>query len=204
MKSEREEVGAESISDIELVRRTLSGDRQAYQVLVEKYQQRVYAVAFGVVHNREDALDVVQDVMIKAYRKLARFRGASSYYTWLYRITVNMAIDYRRKRKNTVQVEYDDRIGAEDEPDRPGLKSQTEDPSEALDRKEINDLVMGAMKSLPEEQRTVLVLREIEGLSYDEIAKVAGISIGTVMSRLHYGRKKLRDVLAPHVSGRIR
>ena len=199
MKQNQDNNTAETISDIELVNRTLNGDRSAYQQLVEKYQQRVYAVAFGVLHEREDALDVVQDVLIKAYRKLNRFRGASSFYTWIYRITVNMAIDYRRKRKNIVKIEYDDRIGQEDDTETVTLPGKSEDPAETLHRKEINTMVMDAMKGLPEDQRTVLVLREIEGLAYDEIAKVVGISIGTVMSRLHYGRKKLRDVLAPHV-----
>ncbi len=190
---------ADSLSDIELVKMTLSGDRQAYGGLVEKYQQRIYAIAFGVLHNREDALDVSQDVLIKAYRKLSYFRGASSFYTWLYRIAVNMAIDYRRKRKKVVEVEYDDHIDSDDESDKPSLQTSAENPAETLERKELNDIVMNAIGSLPDEQKTVLILREVEGLAYEEIAKVTGVSIGTVMSRLHYGRKKLRDILSPHL-----
>ena len=189
------------LSDIELVKKTVSGDRQAYRDLVEKYQQRIYSIAYGVLHNREDSLDVCQDVFIKAYRKLEKFRGESSFYTWLYRIAINMAIDYRRKRKIVVEVEYDDKIGTDDETEKPGITAQSEIPSETLDRKEINKLVMEAIQALPDEQKTVLILREIEGLAYDEIAKTTGISIGTVMSRLHYGRRKLREILAPHISG---
>ena len=192
---------ATSLSDIELVKKTVSGDRQAYRELVEKYQQRIYSIAYGVLHNREDSLDVCQDVFIKAYRKLAKFRGDSSFYTWLYRIAINMAIDYRRKRKIAVEVEYDDKISTDEETEKTGITAQAEIPSETLDRKEINKLVMDAIQKLPEEQKTVLVLREIEGLAYEEIAEVTGISIGTVMSRLHYGRRKLRDILTPHVFG---
>jgi len=202
MKEKRENDNAALLSDIELVKMTLSGDRRAYRELVEKYQQRIYAIAFGVLHNREDALDVSQDVLIKAYRKLSKFRGASSFYTWLYRITINMAIDYRRKRKNVVQVEYDDRIGADEESEKPSMKTVTESPAEALERKELNKVVMDAIASLPDEQKTVLILREIEGLAYEEISEVTGVSIGTVMSRLHYGRRKLRDVLSSYLQGK--
>lgn len=191
------------LSDIELVKNTLSGDRMAYRDLVEKYQQRIYSIAYGVLHNREDALDVCQDVFIKAYRKLEKFRGDSSFYTWLYRIAINMAIDYRRKRKIGVEVEYDDAIGPDEEIEQPGMKTASDIPSESLDRKEMNELVMEAIEMLPDEQKAVIILREIEGLAYDEIAKTVGISIGTVMSRLHYGRRKLRDILAPHVKGSI-
>jgi RNA polymerase sigma-70 factor, ECF subfamily len=204
MEDKSDSGNASSFSDIDLVKNTLSGDRLAYRELVEKYQQRVYSIAFGVLHNREDSLDVCQDVFIKAYRKLAKFRGASSFYTWLYRIALNMAIDYRRRRKVAVEVEYDDAIAPDDEGEKPGMKSPNETPSETLDRKEINKLVMEAIQTLPDEQKAVLVLREIEGLAYDEIAKVAGISIGTVMSRLHYGRRKLREILEPHISGSIK
>ena len=199
MKRKSENTDSASISDMELVERIRSGDRQAYQGLVEKYQQRVYTIAYGVLHNREDALDVSQDVFIKAYRKLKNFRGASSYYTWLYRITVNMAIDHQRRRKNIVEVEYDERIGGDEESDTQSRTPQPENPAEALERKELNQLIMGAIQALPEEQKTILLLREVEGLSYEEIAEVTRISMGTVMSRIHYGRKKLREVLAPYV-----
>ena len=199
MKDKSDNNNADLLSDIELVKMTLAGDRQAYRQLVEKYQQRIYSIAFGVLHSREDSLDVVQDVLIKAYRKLDKFRGTSSFYTWLYRITVNMAIDCCRKRKRTVEVEYDDQIGTEEEVDRRSLQATSENPAESLERKELNKMVMDAIASLPEEQKTVIILREIEGLAYEEIAKVTGISMGTVMSRLHYGRKKLRDILSPHM-----
>ena len=198
----KSEVGNDiTLSDIELVKKTISGDRQAYRKLVEKYQQRIYSIAYGVLHNREDSLDVCQDVFIKAFRKLEKFRGESSFYTWLYRIAINMAIDYRRKRKVTVEVEYNDALKPDEEIEKQSIKTQAENPAEKLDRKEINKLVMEAIQTLPDEQKTVLILREIEGLPYDEIAETIGISIGTVMSRLHYGRKKLRDILAPHISG---
>jgi len=194
-----EEAGAAGADD-ELVRRTLQGDHEAYRALVTTYQSKVYGIAYGVVHNRDDALDIAQEAFIKAFSKLRSFRGTSSFYTWLYRITVNLAIDHARKRKHLVTVDYDESI-LEKAPPEGGPRGGGEtNPLEVLKREELNETIMSAIIELPEEQRATVVLREIEDLSYAEIAAVLGCSIGTVMSRLHYGRKKLRQKLSGYLA----
>ena len=192
--------GDRNAPDAELVRRTLEGDHEAYRALVNAYQNKVYGVAYGVIHNREDALDIAQDVFIKAFKKLRSFRGSSSFYTWLYRITVNMAIDHARKKRQTVSVEYDDRLLDEAAPEGAARGPKQASPLEALKREELNETIMNAIMELPEEQRATVILREIEDLSYAQIAAVLGCSIGTVMSRLHYARKKLRTKLSGYLA----
>lgn len=186
-------------SDEELISDSRSGKRAAFQELVEKYQRRMYAVAYGIVGNREDALDAVQEAFVKAYRSLPEFKGESAVYTWLYRITVNSAIDIARKRGRHEQVEFREEIDVEEEKGEYPVASSTENPVERLMRKELGEVIEKAILSLPVDQRTAIVLREIEGLSYKEIAQVMGTSEGTVMSRLHYGRKKLQELLEPYL-----
>jgi len=187
-------------SDAELVRRTLGGDDEAYRALVSAYQNKVYGIAYGVIHNREDALDIAQEAFIKAFNKLRSFRGSSSFYTWLYRITVNLAIDYARKKRHMVSVDYGDRLLEETRHEGTARAARNSNPLETLKREELNETIMRAIMELPEEQRATVVLRELEDLSYAEIASVLGCSIGTVMSRLHYGRKKLRDKLSGYLA----
>ncbi len=181
--------------DLHLVERARRGDRNAFRQLVLAYQERIFVVVRGMVRNQEDARDIAQEVFIKAYASLDSFRGQSSFYTWLYRIAVNMAIDFRRKMDRKQESEYDDRReadGAEGAfvPDATRLS-----PERALKDKELGRHIMAAVARLPEEQRTAIVLRELEGLSYKEIAEVMKCSQGTVMSRLFYGRKKLQESL---------
>ena len=186
-------------SDEELIKKIRRGDRTAFQVLVEKYQRRIYAVAYSLLGNREDALDVVQEAFIKAYRSLDRFKGKSSFYTWLYRITANTAIDYGRKESRRDEVEFREELEQDEEKGDYPVAPSSENPAEGLMRKELGELIEGAIRELPAEQRTAVALREIEGLSYKEIAKVMRCSEGTVMSRLHYGRKKLQELLGHHL-----
>lgn len=191
----RASVAAEST----LVARARSGDRSAYRELVERYQRRAFAVALEVVRNREDAEDIVQEAFVKAYLSLDDFRGESAFYTWLYRIVYNMAIDYRRRvarrggdsrSLDGVQVSDDSDLG-------PVAMGHIESPHDNLIRKEQRRSLRSALDELSEEHRTVILLREVEGLSYAEIARVVGVSRGTVMSRLHYARKRLQSVLKP-------
>jgi RNA polymerase sigma-70 factor (ECF subfamily) len=187
------------LSDEQLIERIRQGDATAFQALVEKYQKKLYAVAYGLLGNREDALDGVQEAFVKAYRSLDRFKGESSFYTWLYRITVNAAIDIGRKQGRRDEVEFLEEVEPEEEKGDYPVASAGKNPSEQLMRKELGDLIEDAIQQLPEEQRTAVVFREIEGLSYKEIAKLMRCSEGTVMSRIHYGRKKLQEILGPHV-----
>ncbi|HEY8370962.1 MAG TPA: sigma-70 family RNA polymerase sigma factor [Thermodesulfobacteriota bacterium] len=177
--------GGPSPADHDLVTRARNGDREAFRVLVERYEGRAYAIAFGLVGDREDAREIVQEAFLKAYRTLGGFRGDSSFYTWLYRIVVNLAIDARRK-EHPSPLEAPDRLEDRDSPS----------PSDDAYRSELRAAILAAIDDLPPEQRAAIVLRELEGLSYAEIAEVEQVPIGTVMSRLFYARRKLQNALA--------
>ncbi|MBX2797428.1 MAG: sigma-70 family RNA polymerase sigma factor [Myxococcales bacterium] len=182
--------------DVEMLRAVLQGDGTAYRGLVEKYQNRVYSMVYGMLRNREDARDVTQEAFVKAYRNLESFRLEASFYTWLYRIAMNLAIDLTRKRKRRENAGFDEEIATRDEDGGIAEVHQSDSPSRALERKQLFQQIMTAMEGLPDDQRQVILLREMEGLSYKEIAEVMEIPEGTVMSRLFYARKKLQKLLS--------
>ena len=182
--------------DADMLQAVMAGDGTAYRGLVEKYQGRVYAMVYGMVRNREDARDITQEAFVKAYRNLDSFRLEASFYTWLYRIAMNLAIDFTRKRKRRETAGFDDGIAQRDDDGSIADVHQQEGPGRALERKQLFDQIMTAMEKLPDDQRQVILLREMEGLAYKEIAEVMGIPEGTVMSRLFYARKKLQKLLA--------
>ena len=181
--------------DAELIRRIQAGEPELYKDLVLKYQQKVYGVAWGMVQNPEDAREISQDAFIKAFKSLDRFRFDASFYTWLYRITVNLSIDFRRKAVKRRTNEFDDTRMQKDEAGEIAQPHMESSPQRRLERKRLADTIQAAIDQLPEDQRTVIMLREVEGLSYKEIAESVGCAEGTVMSRLFYGRKKLQEIL---------
>ena len=181
-------------ADHELVRATLDGDATAYRCLVERYQGRIYAVVFGMVRNPEDARELSQDAFVKAYRNLSRFRLESSFYTWLCRIAMNVAIDHLRRQKLRRTEEFDEGIATRDD-GVISLVHHREDPRRSLERKQLRERIVAEIEKLPEDQRQVIVLREVDGLSYKEIADIMDIPEGTVMSRLYYARRKLQTAL---------
>ena len=181
--------------DHELVRATLDGDGMAYRCLVERYQGRIYAVIYGMVRNREDARELSQDAFVKAFKNLARFRLESSFYTWLCRISMNVAIDHLRRQKLRRTEEFDEGIASRESAGVISLAHHREDPGRNLERKRMRERILEEIEKLPDDQRQVLVLREIDGLSYKEISDVMDIPEGTVMSRLYYARKKLQGSL---------
>ena len=186
-------------NDTELVRRSLAGEEEAFQQLVLKYQQKVYGVALGILRSHEDALDVAQEVFIKAYNKLGRFRGGSAFYTWLYRIAVNLAIDCRRKKMKVGTVDFDEEILDDDKRSDFKQSNIRYNPRTMAEGTELRQQIMAAIESLPPDQKATIMLRELEDMSYEDIAKVMKCSKGTVMSRLHYGRKKLQEILRDYL-----
>jgi RNA polymerase sigma-70 factor (ECF subfamily) len=182
-------------SDWELVQRSQAGDHEAFRELVERYQRKIAALALGMLRNREDASDVVQETFAKAYTNLDRFKGDSALYTWLYRIAFNLCVDHQRRdaRQSVVPLEVDERGGPpltlpEGEPPR-------DDPFQRTRDAELGRRLDEAIRSLTPEHRAVILLREIEGLSYEEISHVLQVPKGTVMSRLHYARRQLQTRL---------
>ena len=190
--------------DRQLVERAQRGDGPAFRQLFDRYQRRAYAVALGVVKNKQDALDVVQEAFIKVHRHLGSFQGTSSFYTWLYRILMNLAIDHVRKHKNR-EVDFDDRVGraAGDVDGDGGMLPRILDgnPGRTAARKELSEKLQAALADLPDYHRAVIVLREIDGLSYEEMSKVLKVPKGTIMSRLFHARRKMQVALEPYIDG---
>jgi len=183
------------MDDEKLIRLSLEGDRNAFGVLVTKYKVKVFNLAYSLTHNRETADDLAQEVFLKAYMSLSSFKFKSGFGTWLYRITVNHTHDFLRKAKKMRTVPFNDE------------RQNEQSESDPLDRRVQADitqqrrlLVRRLLPSLPEKHRTILTLRDIQGLSYEEIAKVLRIAPGTVDSRLHRARKLLRTRIAPSFS----
>jgi len=187
-------------ADRELVERSRRGDHAAFRQIFERYRRRAYALALGVVHDRDAALDVVQDAFLRAHRALDGFEGSASVYTWLYRIVMNVAIDHLRKRGRQKAVDYDDAV-AHLEDDAPGdaaaLVPQLVrgNPAREMARREIREKIDEALGQLSPNHRAVLIMREVDGLSYEEMAKVMKCSKGTIMSRLFHARKNMQKLL---------
>lgn len=175
-------------TDAELVQRTKSADYGAFEELVRRYRNDVFALAFHLLRDRESAWDVSQEVFIKAYRSVGRFRGDASFKTWLLRITSNHCKDiFKKKRLHTVA--FDEVVEATQQ------GSVLEQPGRSLEVSELGQAIQTALDTLSEKHRKVFVLREYEGLSYEEMAEVLRCSTGTIMSRLHHARKKLQAAL---------
>jgi RNA polymerase sigma-70 factor (ECF subfamily) len=193
----------ERARDEALVARARDGDAAAFSQLVGAHQGRLFSVAFGMLRDRDDAMDVVQDAFIKAHRKLSDFEGNSAFSTWLYRITVNLCIDKKRAVARRRQTDLDDVAGRDFESDplyaeadfAPRL--QQTNPLRNVGNKELGQQIGRGLAQLSEDHRAIVLLREVEGMSYDEIAATLGIPRGTVMSRLFHARKNLQRVLRP-------
>jgi len=183
----------ETEDDRDLVEQARQGDRESFGTLVRRHQDRAFNLAYQIIRNREDALDISQEAFAKAYTSLATFRGEASFTTWLHRIVVNLAIDSLRRKQRSGIATYDDTRAAPEEWDA-GLTAP-EGPATALETKQVRALLARGIAQLPPAQRAVLVLREIEGMSYEEISRTVGCTLGTVMSRLYYARRKLQQVL---------
>ncbi|MCS6856198.1 MAG: sigma-70 family RNA polymerase sigma factor [Sandaracinaceae bacterium] len=194
----------EEEQDRELVERAQRGDGQAFRLLFERYHRRLYALVYRMLQNREDAMDCVQEAFVKVYRHLPNFQGSASFYTWLYRIAFNLAIDQLRRRRGGATIGLDEKVRQEEDDDqsiRPRLLE--ENPLRTVLRQRLAQRIQEALDKLPPYHREVLLLREIEGMSYEEIAQVLDIPKGTVMSRLFHARRKVQDDLASYLEGQI-
>jgi RNA polymerase sigma-70 factor (ECF subfamily) len=195
-EGQRASTGRDPVDDHELVDAARRGDRDAFRTLFERYHRRAYALAFGVLRHPDDALDVVQDAFIKAHKYLDKFEGTSSFYTWLYRIVMNLAIDHLRKHRRVKPVELDEQHleeAAGDDALLPRILGGN--PGRALMDKEIRARIDQALGQLSDNHRAVLVMRELEGLSYEEMAQAMNCSKGTIMSRLFHARKNMQRQL---------
>ncbi|MCW8825467.1 MAG: RNA polymerase sigma factor RpoE [Gammaproteobacteria bacterium] len=187
---------AEAAVDLELVGRVQSGDKQAFGILVERYQNRILHVLTPFLKNRADAEDVAQDTFVRAYRALANFKGDSAFYTWLYRIAINTAKNYLAAKK--VRPPSSDIDMADVGESAFDIKLRDEDsPEELVHRDQVESAVYKAMAELPDEQRTALMLREIDGMSYEDIAITTECPIGTVRSRIFRARDAIERVINP-------
>jgi len=190
------------LDDKQLVVRAQAGDRHAFEALVRKYQRKVFRLAFGMLKSEEDALDVAQDAFVRAHQNLERFKGDASFYTWIYRITSNLCIDRLRKRRGE-QVEYDDGVQRDDHTaSELGLRRSPaqSNPAKTALRSELGSKIKDALAELPDKHRQILLLRELEGLSYEELAETLELKKGTVMSRLFHARKKMQSLLTGYLS----
>lgn len=183
-------------SDVELVKRCQAGDPNAYNELVTRYRNKAFTMIYGMVQNEQDAWDLAQEGFLKAWRSIHRFKGESSFYTWLYRIITNVTIDSLRRKGIHGESEFDDRIvSANVDPGSRTTPSSVPPPHEKLEQGEIKQRINEAMAKLSPEHRAVIMMKEIEDLQYSEIAEILKCSIGTVMSRLFYARKKMQSLL---------
>jgi RNA polymerase sigma-70 factor (ECF subfamily) len=180
----------------DLIHKAANGDKDAYRQIVERHQRRLFLSAFEILRNREDAEDVVQEALARSFFSLKSFRGGSSLSTWLQRIVFNLAIDLKRRvrRRGGEPVIFEE--GVTIAADSAFEGGGSDNPEALLRQKEHRERMMRVLDDLSDEHRQTIILREFEGLSYDEIARATGVSSGTVMSRLFYARKKLQSALA--------
>jgi RNA polymerase sigma-70 factor, ECF subfamily len=180
-----DEWGAE---DHILIQRFLAGEEAAFERLVERYYQRIDRLAQQVVRHPMAAEDITQECFLRAYRALPRFRGEASFYSWLYRITINLCLNYLRRQAHQVSTAQDSEVSA---------PPVVDDPSVVLETQERERLIRSAIDTLPAHYRVAIILRDMEGLSYQEIADILSIPLGTVKSRINFAKRLLRKALRP-------
>lgn len=189
--------------DLTLVQRVRTGDQRAFKLLVERYQRKAYAVALGMVRDREEALDIAQEAFVRVYKYLDHFKGDSSFYTWLYRIVSNLCIDALRRKGpgRTDVVEFDETQALDEAFTSAGALGTRlgTNPQKSALRRELAQKIQEALAQVPEKHRAILLLREVEGMSYEELAATLKVPKGTVMSRLFHARAKMQKILSEYL-----
>ena len=183
-----------SLNETDLIERSRAGDHDAFAVLVDRYRDRIYRLVYGLIRDADESEDVVQEVFVKAFFRLSSFRGNSAFYTWLYRVAVNTATDYRKKWRRRKGLSLEDGPSGSE-----GLADEGPRPERLAHGRELAERLEQALQSMPEKYRTMLVLREYEGLSYEELARVLNLAKGTVESRLFRARERLKALLEPYM-----
>ncbi|HZK43366.1 MAG TPA: sigma-70 family RNA polymerase sigma factor [Syntrophomonadaceae bacterium] len=181
----------------QLVKKSLQGDTEAFEKLVFQYQKKIYALSYRYMGNEQDAYDMTQDAFLKAFRSLRTFKGDSSFGTWMYRVATNVCLDeLRRRKRRIITLSLDEPLATQDGE----IEKEIPDPSLTADiiyeKKEFSKYIQDILNQMKPDHKTVIVLRDIEGLTYEEIAEILGCSLGTVKSRLSRARKTLRKKLA--------
>src|SRR2546423_6419792 len=187
------------VEEMVLVKQARQGDLGAYDQLVKRYQERIYATIYHMTSNHEDANDLAQEAFIKGFHALKSFKGGSSFYTWVYRIAVNKTINFLKQRKNKAHMSLDDiDFNAEHDPDLVALISE-KTPRREVNLAELQEKLNEAMQKLSEPHRLVVTLHDVQGMSHEEIAKIMDCNIGTVRSRLFYARQQLQGYLSGYL-----
>jgi len=192
--SNRLERENESEQDRRLIVRAQAGDTGAFRLLVERHQRRVFAIALGLVRDEQDAREIAQEAFLRVHKGLAQFHGGSSFFTWLYRIVTNLSIDLMRKPSRR-EAELHFALEGDDA-DSPVLPASDADPYDVVRRGQLSMRIQDALAQLPPYHRGVILMREVEGMSYEEMAEAMQVSKGTIMSRLFHARKKLQRALS--------
>src|ERR1700704_3618906 len=185
------------VSEVDLVKRCQAGETEAFDELVTRYRTRVFGMIYNMVHSEQDAWDLAQESFLKAWKSIGRFRGQSSFYTWIYRIVMNVTIDWLRKKQvKGGDAEFDDAVQLKEiDPAARTVPKADALPHQRMERQEIRARIDAAIQPLSPEHPAVVLMKETEEMQYPAIAEGLGCSIGTVMSRLFYARKKLQNLL---------
>ncbi|HYE83248.1 MAG TPA: sigma-70 family RNA polymerase sigma factor [Clostridia bacterium] len=185
------------MSDLEklLVKKSQSGDVESFELLISSYDKRAYNIAYRIMGNEEDAKDMAQEALLRVFKSIKDFKGQSAFSTWLYRIVTNVCLDELRRRKNDKYVPLESTVQTDNGELHMELCSDKETPESAYERVEQRELITKAIRELNDEYKSVIVLRDIQGFSYDEISNMLDCSLGTVKSRINRARTMLRDKL---------
>jgi len=187
------------VEDRTLVRAAQKGDQNAFRQLVERYQRRIYQLALGMMKDPDDAMDIAQETFVRVHRYLPSFKGDSSFFTWTYRIATNLCLDAQRKKGRLTRVDAEEGDEAEIEAAMDPPSAALAGPQRSVLNEELRGKLEEALQGLSENHRAILLLRELEGMSYEELAKVLGIRKGTVMSRLFHARLKMQNKLREYL-----